>query len=348
MNKKNAFYFLFLWGLFLLPLVNFAVAQPDYVGIDEGDSFIWRTEFHKGPYKDYLMDAGVPEYIAENETDYLFDLWEIDTDVEGWKVVILDIKEEKDDVYMGDDVYWVDYLYNFYESENGISDWEREESNERGDIVEYHEYVYLYNTFWGRGLFKWFVATDVDWGELADNLEEEMEGSYQEGSASAVSRPYYFSRIDCGIYTSWNPEDTSSTRDFGSEARYTQEGVLMYYEWTYDGDIIFKVELDGRYWYENGWWLIPLIAIVIIVVIVPITIVSIVKARKKKRAKKGGTTPPKEEKKPEVPAPPPAPATPSEEPSVEVEAEAVFCPMCGAQIKAAKNFCQECGANLKD
>ncbi|TFG01624.1 MAG: zinc ribbon domain-containing protein [Promethearchaeota archaeon] len=349
MKKKKVFYVLFLWGLFLLPFVNLAVAKPNYVGIDEGDSFIWRTEFNKGPYEDYWIDAGYSDSYAENLTDYLFDVWDIDTDVEGWKVVILEIKSEKDDVYKSDDIYWVDYLYNFYESEVGISDWDREESNERGDIIEYDEDLYLDNTLWSWGLLKWFLATDVNWRELANNLEDEMDYWNEEGEASAEYRNYFFSRIHCGISTTWNPEDTSETEDFESVARYTEDGVLMYYEWTYDGKTIWEIELDGRFLYENGWWLIPLIVIVIGLVIVPVTIVSIVMVRKKHRAKKEGVAPPKKEKKPEVPSPTavtPAAVTPSLEPPLE--AEAVFCPMCGAQVKGGKNFCQECGANLKE
>ena len=364
MNRKKVFYFLFLWGLFLLPLVNFAVAQPSYVGINEGESYEWNTSFHKGPYEDYLVDFGFSEAYAENLTDFIFDSLGIDTDIDGWRVYITEIQSKKEYNYAGGEYDGVNYIYNFYERKEG-GDWEREEYNKRAVIMEYDLYLYLLNIDFeeGKGFFPpgitpfdmklWFTPTDTNWRRIASNIDYLYQQYYYgDGEADTEYCTYFFIQEDCGMSTSMNSEYNSQMKEFGSVVRYTHEGVLLHYEWTYDGHIIMEIDLEGSFLRENSWWLIPLIVIIIVLVIIPVTIVSIVMVRKKHRAKKGKIAPPKKEKKPEVPSPAavtPAAVTPAAvRPPVETQEEVFFCPMCGHQVKAGKNFCQECGANLKE
>lgn len=356
MKKKKAFYFLFLWGLFLLPLVNFAVAQPSYVGIKEGESYEWNTSFHKSPLEDYWIDRGYPLTFAENMTDFFFDALDIDTDVYAWRVYIAEIESKKEYDYGGIEIDGVHYIYNFYVKENG-GDWKREEHNGRAVIMEYDLLLYLENTWADTGFFPtwltpfdmrlWFTPTNTNWRRIADNVDIMYQNYFGDGEANTEYSTYFFIQEDCGMSTSWNPEYNSQMEEFGSVVRYTREGVLLHYEWTYDGRIIMEIDLEQSFLYENSWWLIPLILIVIVLVIIPVTIVSIVMVRKKHRVKKEKIAPPKKEKKPEVPSP--AAVTPAAvTPPVETQVEVFFCPMCGHQVKAGKNFCQECGANLKD
>ncbi len=369
MNRKKVFYFLFLWGLFLLPLVNFAVAQPSYVGIDEEDSYEWNTSFHKSPLEDYWIDLGYSVTYAENITDFFFNALDIDTDVDGWRVYITEIESEDDYSYAGNEIGGVHYIYNFYVREDG-GDWKRKEHNGRAEIMEYDIYLYLAFTWADMGFFPtwlnpldlkelfpfdmklWFTPTNTNWRRIADNVDYLYQHYHGDGEANTEYCTSYFIQEDCGMSTSWNPEYNSQIEEFGSVVRYTSDGVLLHYEFTYDGRIIMEIDLEQSFLYENSWWLIPLIVIVIVLVIIPVTIVSIVKVRKKHRVKKEKIAPPKEEKKPEVSAPAavtPAVVTPAAVTSpVETQEEVFFCPMCGNQVKAGKNFCQECGANLKE
>lgn len=317
----------------LLPLINYVVAdddKPSYCGINEGDNYIWKTEFDKDPLEDYYEDLGYSEAQAENLTNII---WGLDEDLEGWRIYILQIKDEKDFDYKNDEIDYVPYLYNLYETEDWEEkDWDREEHNERGIIPEYDDDLYLANTYWHMGLFKWFVDPKTDWDELADNLEEEFEDYNEEGDADDEERIYFFMEEECGISTEWETKETSKTEEFESESRYTREGVLLYYEFSYDGDTIIKIELEGAYFYENWWWILLISIIAIVGIVIAVTVVIIVK-RKRKVEK---IAPPEVSKKPKVPAQHP----------VESPTDVKFCPMCGKQTKVGTLFCTGCGASL--
>ncbi|TFG02682.1 MAG: zinc ribbon domain-containing protein [Promethearchaeota archaeon] len=320
----------------LLPLISYAVAdddKPSYCGINEGDSYIWSTEFDKGPFEDYLEDFGYSEQFAENFTDRYFDGFNWDEDVEAWRVYILQIKDEKDMDYKGDEIEYVPYLFNYYETEDrDANDWDDIEKNARGAIYEYDDDLYLDSTLWAMGLYYMICGTDVDWDELADNLEEEFDDYNEEGDADAEERIYFFREEECGISTEWESKETSKTEEFESVSRYTREGVTLYYEWTYDGDTIIKLELEGAYFYENWWWILLIIILVIAGIVTAVTVVIVV--RRKRKVEK--IAPPEVAKKLEVPAQRPVEAPPGVK----------FCPMCGKQVKVGTNFCNSCGARI--
>ena len=120
MKKNKIFYIVLFWGMLLLPLIDYAVAQtkPNYAGINEDQTYIWSTTFNKGPFEDFIEDLGFSEQYAENYTDWWFDLSEWDEDVEAWKVYIIQIKDEKEMDYGNREIDYVPYLYNFYEKYN--------------------------------------------------------------------------------------------------------------------------------------------------------------------------------------------------------------------------------------
>ena len=70
------------------------------MGIKEGDTFIWNTEFDKGPLEDYFVDTGDTEEDAERFANIYFRAWHIDEDYEAWKMVIHKIGDEGDDRYL--------------------------------------------------------------------------------------------------------------------------------------------------------------------------------------------------------------------------------------------------------
>ena len=80
-----------------------------------------------------------------------------------------------------------------------------------------------------------------------------------------------------GISTFWNP-DEDEFDDFEATSQYNDDGVLMYYEWSYDGDPIIILELEGKFFYE--YWEI-ILAVAVAGVVGVILIVVIIKRRKR-------------------------------------------------------------------
>lgn len=275
MNKSKIILSLIFSVMILVPFVNIAVADenPSYVGINEGDEYIWKTEFDKDPLCDFYEDAGYSEADAENKTDEYFDRSELDDDVVGWKLYILKIKDEKDLDFKNDEVDYTPYLLNLYETEDWEErDWDRELHNERGIVYDYDEDFYYDLMSWTQGLMIFFVDPKTDWDELAEEFEEEVEdyNGTEDCSADDEKRTFFFMSEENGISTEFEPK---GFEEFESISLYTKEGVRLYYEWTYDGDTIIKFELENRYIYENWWWIlltvlgITLLCVVIVIII---------------------------------------------------------------------------------
>ena len=63
-----------IMSILFLPLISFAAAKkPGFVGINEGQYYIWKTTFDDDPYEKYLEDAGYTEAQIETMVDDLFD-----------------------------------------------------------------------------------------------------------------------------------------------------------------------------------------------------------------------------------------------------------------------------------
>ncbi|MFX0187621.1 MAG: zinc-ribbon domain-containing protein [Candidatus Hodarchaeota archaeon] len=317
--------FISLTTICLLPLINYALAyyKPYYCGINEGQTYIWTTKFDKDPFQDYIEDLGYSEAYAENFTDWWFDQSEWDEDVEGWKIYILEIRDEKVFDYDSDEINCVPYLYNFYETENwDEKDWDREDHNKRAIIPKFDEDYYSDHMAFSYGLFKCFVSANTDWDDLADGFEDELEDDNEEGGANEEKRIFFFTEEECGISTKWEPKFTKKCEEHESKSIYTRDGILLYYVWTYDGDTIAEIVLEGAFLYYNWWWIfLSIIAIASIVILVTLLILA---------------------KKPEIPKP--AIAKPPVVPPLSVK----FCPTCGKPVKADDNFCTSCGSSLKE
>ncbi len=83
-----------------------------------------------------------------------------------------------------------------------------------------------------------------------------------------------------GISTSINGDDEDFD-DFDSISQYNDDGVLMYYEWSYDDDPIIILELEGQILYE--YWHVILAGTIIGVIAVVFVVIIIKKLRKRKK-----------------------------------------------------------------
>jgi hypothetical protein len=294
MKKRQIYCLLLLIWLLILPFVGFAAAAtPDYVGISEEDEIIWDTTFDEGPYEDYLEDR----YGWDDDAiDAHLDLNpicddETDEDVIGWKYYIIEIKDEREydledtypySLFLDDDEYpAVPYLYNFHIMEEDSEEWEEEDTNERNKIYEYDRD--LYATFLilfgpSRGLFAPVIDKDVNWDRVIDKADEGYERHY--GDYAGASRPketaYYFYERDAkGVKTFLDKGEelgNDEVGEFESKSLYTNDGILKYYEWSYDGDAIYLLELKEN-WIVTNWWIIAVIAVVAVIIVIIIIVI---------------------------------------------------------------------------
>jgi len=135
-----------------------------------------------------------------------------------------------------------------------------------------------------------FAPKNLDYDDVADDCDEWIEdrgyvsnygGALEDHvSVGTVDVDYFFKSKDVGLKT--NIEFNSQFEEFDSEIKYTDDGVMYYYEWEYDGDTIAKFELSMfdqglEYELENWWW----ISLIVVAAIVGILILIIVIKKKK-------------------------------------------------------------------
>lgn len=256
-----------MFTICFLPLIYSASAYDDkewYVGINENDTYIYLITMDEGPYEDFLETLG----FTDAAIDAIIDSMDLDEDYEAYKIYILKIKEEdKYSSYEG-----VQYYYNTYVTENRAgNDWELQGHNIRAIIFKYTDQKQLYKgsvngeVYGPMGLISFFIGNDVNWKELANEVNDKFEDRYSKRDGGAK-------RINNGIFTFCKPDTFGITylEKFRSKSIYSSQGVLTYYEWSYDGDIIMKLELETALFVE--YWLIILIIAGVAVVIVIISI----------------------------------------------------------------------------
>ena len=298
MKRKQIFSSMILLWIFISPLlsVNVVADTPDYIGIGENDTIIWKTTIDEDPYEDYLEDDGYSEAAIELIIDDIFDD-EYDEDVEGWKIVIMEIRDEKEYdldryTYLEDDEYdGVPYLYNLHTTENFEADnWEEEETNEREIIYRYDRDLYaLFNMIdfydipsaWPYHFLvpDLIVAKNVNWKRVVSLVDEEFEDSFDDAGAKRPETPFmfFFEQDADGIIMyrdlGEDPFYLEDVDEFEATSIYTDNGILRYYELTYDGDPILIFELQNvweNYVIANLWTIaiISAVALVIGVVVV--------------------------------------------------------------------------------
>lgn len=177
-------------SLFLLPLISFALAADtsEYVGISENDVIIWDVEIDPGQYKDYYEDKypTMPESVLDDLIDSFFDD-EMDKKVEAWKLVILDIEDEKKKEIENDDYRAVKYYFNsYYTKDLEAEDWKKDEKNEVRWIFKFDKD--LYEEFAPHPQFLGFlsriVPKDMNWKYCINEADDVLDDDY-DGEAGA-------------------------------------------------------------------------------------------------------------------------------------------------------------------
>lgn len=289
MKKSQKYSMLFIIWLFLLSSVSFAfAATPNYVGIDNNDSYTWNTTYDEGPLKDYYEDYGEKYGWSELQIDTAKDEISMDEDLTQIKIVILDVDDEEKTPWREDGVR---IIYNFYMKEEG-EDWDLEEEDETWAVWKYD------HDFYDGGVWEspvslgfdwkfeydpikvewedwkyleannpWFLSTKTDWGEVEDELEGyyEDDRNYEEVKTTREDDTL-------GIEITIDKDEDDDVEAWTYIVEYDDNGVLLYYEWQYDKDPIVIVEREGKFFYDNFLWIvlgiIGVIAVIVIIIVV--------------------------------------------------------------------------------
>ncbi|MFX0186918.1 MAG: hypothetical protein ACFE8A_04180 [Candidatus Hodarchaeota archaeon] len=286
MQKCRILLYGLLLASFFVSYIVIAKAEkkPEYVGIDEGVTYIWKTEFDKGPLEDYYEDLGKTETEAELEADEDFDLMDWNEKDEGRKIYIVDIREEKEDSVGTEEYDRVKFIYNMYKTKdiNDPEAWKKMEKYETSKIFEPDEELYSAFIPYTMGLSAFFLPKNLKFYKIVNEIEDSVDDTGDEDrlSIDTTKRTYFFAQQEVGITTEYNNEYSSEVEDFGSISKYTTNWILYYYEFSYDGDVIARFELDtigGTYLRENWWWMVLLAGAICIVMIILIIIIKVKK-----------------------------------------------------------------------
>jgi len=268
--------------MLILPFINFATAAsiPGYVGIEEGDEFIWDVSIDDNQWEDLLEDLGFSETFIDN-----YDVFEdeLDDDIIGWKIRILKLEEE-DEV---DDEEFVKYKYGL-DTKEEEGDWEEEDHKDNKDILKYDKDVYtkmMYDAaiyigagIIGRELIPFVVADNVKWGNLAnevdDELDNDFDGNDESAGAEVTTSLYFFMQKKNGISILIN-YDEEELEDITIIAQFNDNGILMYYNLAYDGDTVIELVLQGLQgrMVTEWWWAAVVIAIAAVVIVIFIIVI---------------------------------------------------------------------------
>ena len=329
MKDRKILFLITIGILFIFPLVNFvsAVAQEDYVGIDEDDIFVWTLTYDEDAIDEMSVDMGLN-----------ISYFDVDEDIEGVKIVVLNIDDE--DEYGGDD--GVEIEYNYYETEDLSADiWELEDKNEKDIIYKYDSddndiiSYYQYSSYVG----VYFVANDVDWDEVVDAWEDDL------GDDVSVSNNDPDGSLSIHIYEDFISiaNKTYRIHDIYISCRYSGDGVLEYFSYEYYSDTLVLAELENRFFQDYGIILIIVLIALggVIVAIVSIIMVTKKKKKGKEKVEKIEKVEVSEEAKQEV-------VIPKSKVVEEMQVMARFCPYCGTSVPPDAKFCEACGSDMND
>lgn len=247
--KKSQIYSLFfLTWLLTLSLSSIAYAvTPNYVGINENDTFIFDVMYDESAHENYYEDFADENDLSDDWVDTVVNsTLNYDEDIVGMKIVILDVDDEEKDPWGEDGVR---IIYNYYEKEEE-GDWKLENKDETFAVFKFdkevYEHLWIYGFIWQYDdeyrLEKlnsenfWFVSTNVDWGEVEEEIEEEFEDDgYDDYS---VHTDTDLNRIEM----TRDRDDDDEIGEWKEIIEYDDNGVLRYYEEQYDGETMVLAE----------------------------------------------------------------------------------------------------------
>ena len=139
MKKSQIYSMILLMWLLLLSLATFTpAATPNYVGIANNDTYIWDTTYDEGSLEDYHEDRGEERGWTETQIENFLDTLDVQEDLVGIKIVVLDVDDEEKDPWGEDGVR---IIYNHYMMEED-EEWDLENEDETFAIWDYDKDIY--------------------------------------------------------------------------------------------------------------------------------------------------------------------------------------------------------------
>lgn len=293
MRKSQIFSMILLMWVLLLSCATFTpAATPSYVGIENNDTYTWDTTYDEDALEDYLEDYFEELGMSDSWIENYLDTVEVEDDLVGVKIVILDVEDEETDPWGEDGVR---IIYNHYMMEEE-EEWDLENEDETFAVWDYDKDVYVPTGFLEDGMqffsfdwvfeypsgedperYKflkgenpWFISTKVKWGEVEEELEEyyDDDENYDDVSIKADKDA---NKLEVAL----DEDEDDDVEEVSWIIQYDDNGVLMHYEWRYDGDPIVIVQTQEsqirEFISENMIWIIigaiGIVAVIIIVVV---------------------------------------------------------------------------------
>ena len=299
MRKSQIYSIILLVWLLLLSLATFTpAATPSYVGIENNDTYTWDTTYDEDPLEDYIEDYGEEKDWSDNKIDEEKDEIAMDDDLTQLKIVILDVDEEEKSPWGEDGVR---IIYNIYFKEEE-EDWDLESEDETWAVWKYDKDFYEDGLFddpldptplvlgfrWkseydeDKGEWEttkylkynnpWFISTKTDWKEVEDELEEYYEDDEDYDDVKITRED-----VTPGLQITLDEDEDDEIEVMKWIIEYDDNGVLMHYEWQYDGEPIVIVQTQEsqirEFISENMIWIIiGAIGVVVVIIILVVVI----------------------------------------------------------------------------
>ena len=291
MKKSQIYSTLLLTWLLLLTFSSFTyAATPGYVGIEVNDTYIWETTYDEDVVEDYREDYYEEDGKSESWIEDYLDTIDVDEDAIKIKIVILDVDDEEKTPWGEDGVR---IIYNYYIGyEDADEEWDLENEDETWAIWDFDDEFYAWACLYFnwehnldvddpddreryqhlRGENPWFVSTKTKWGEV----EEELEDYYDDDS--------HYDKVSVkteegknGFQMTLDDDEDDDFEELGYIYEYDDNGVLMYYEMSYDGDpmvIVETIEREIRQFISDNllWIVLGIIGVVAVIVVIIVII----------------------------------------------------------------------------
>ena len=288
-NKISIILIITITILFLTPFIQPAQASTSFnVGVNKGDEFTWKTEYNNDRLEDLIFesinDNHIP-YLPYPEDDFimimcpyndtywtLYNLPSFSEKTQAIKLKVTSIDEDEEIEKIHCDYFksenrneniWIDqkeavnvvYKYSSGTYFNLFSE-EWEEAIFYNVEVSYGGYIYAFYPMVDVELFPagLDIGFFIDQNANFKRLSQKFNGEFRDDVREDRKVDYNQANNELHFYIDDNKYDDFETREY--IVRYSDKGVLLYYEWKYDGHTLMKIELEWAFFYQYWPWIV--------------------------------------------------------------------------------------------
>jgi len=122
--------------------------------------------------------------------------------------------------------------------------------------VSYGGYIYAFYPMVDVELFPagLDIGFFIDQNANFKRLSQKFNGEFRDDVREDRKVDYNQANNELHFYIDDNKYDDFETREY--IVRYSDKGVLLYYEWKYDGHTLMKIELEWAFFYQYWPWIV--------------------------------------------------------------------------------------------